>query len=398
MKVYPNLAKAVIASLGNIAAGGYADKIIETALKSNPKWGSRDRSFVASSVYEIVRWKRLYAHITGQDFNNPDPAQLATAHWILNGYETEEIDFLPKLRKSELKRRIKDINKVEIRESIPDWLGTVAKEQLGKDWEKEMIALNEEAKLVLRANTLKTDPVKLQAILKERGVETLSSKERPEALVAGKRSNVFRLEEYKLGLFEIQDKSSQEVAPFLKVEPGMRVIDACAGAGGKSLHLAALMQNKGRILSLDTEEYKLTELKRRAKRAGASIVETRVISSSKTIKRLAGQADRLLLDVPCSGLGVLRRNPDAKWKITPEFIEKVKATQQEILSRYEKMVKPGGVLVYATCSILPAENQEQVKKFLESAGPGFELEEERTILPSESGFDGFYMARIKKLK
>lgn len=398
MKVYPNLAKAVIASLGNIAAGGYADKIIETALKSNPKWGSRDRSFVASSVYEIVRWKRLYAHITGQDFNSPDPAQLATAHWILNGYETEEIDFLPKLRKSELKRRIKDINKVEIRESIPDWLGTLAKEQLGKDWEKEMIALNEEAKLVLRANTLKTDPVKLQSILKERGVETLSSKERPEALVAGKRSNVFRLEEYKLGLFEIQDKSSQEVAPFLKVEPGMRVIDACAGAGGKSLHLAALMQNKGRILSLDTEEYKLTELKRRAKRAGASIVETRVITSSKTIKRLAGQADRLLLDVPCSGLGVLRRNPDAKWKITPEFIEKVKATQQEILSRYEKMVKPGGVLVYATCSILPAENQDQVKKFLETAGPGFELEEERTILPSESGFDGFYMARIKKLK
>jgi 16S rRNA (cytosine967-C5)-methyltransferase len=176
----------------------------------------------------------------------------------------------------------------------------------------------------------------------------------------------------------------------------MRVIDACAGAGGKTLHLAALMRNRGRILALDTDETKLNELRRRARRAGVSdIVESRQITSSKVIKRLANSADRVLLDVPCSGLGTLRRNPDAKWKLSPESLDQVRTLQQDILSGYAQMLKPGGLLVYATCSILPSENQAQVARFLESRGDGFETVGERLLLPS-AGFDGFYMGKIRR--
>jgi 16S rRNA (cytosine967-C5)-methyltransferase len=182
----------------------------------------------------------------------------------------------------------------------------------------------------------------------------------------------------------------------LDPKPGERVIDACAGAGGKSLHLAALMKNKGKILSLDIHERKLEELRKRASRAGADIIETRTIDSSKVIKRLEETADRLLLDVPCSGLGVLRRNPDSKWKLSDEEIEKLRALQSQILESYSKMVKPGGRMVYATCSILPSENERQVEEFLKNAGGTFELLEERKFAPGKDGFDGFYAASLQK--
>jgi 16S rRNA (cytosine967-C5)-methyltransferase len=175
----------------------------------------------------------------------------------------------------------------------------------------------------------------------------------------------------------------------------MRVVDACAGAGGKTLHLATLMQNKGQLIAMDTEAWKLAELKKRAKRNGVHIVDPRPIESTKAIKRLYDSADRLLLDVPCSGLGVLRRNPDAKWKLSKDFIARVKVMQQDIIQRYARMVKPGGKLIYATCSVLPGENQDQVAAFLASeAGQSFRLEAERVILPQDDGFDGFFMARL----
>lgn len=159
----------------------------------------------------------------------------------------------------------------------------------------------------------------------------------------------------------------------------MRVIDACAGGGGKTLHLAALMQGKGTVIAMDVYARKLEELKRRARRAGASNIETRTIEGSKTIKRLEGKADRLLLDVPCSGLGTLRRNPDAKWKLSPEFLDEVTALQHEILSSYCRMVRVGGRLVYSTCSVLPRENERQVERFL-SENPGFRLLEQHSLL------------------
>ena len=187
------------------------------------------------------------------------------------------------------------------------------------------------------------------------------------------------------------------VARFLDPQPGMRVIDACAGAGGKSLHMASLMENKGQVIALDIYENKLLELKRRARRNGIHNLETRLIDSTKVIKKLYGQADKVLIDAPCTGLGVLKRNPDTKWKLQPEFLEEIKRTQQEILQSYSKMVKDGGDLVYATCSILPSENQNQIKHFLTTeAGKGFTLQTEKTLFPSETGYDGFYMALLKK--
>jgi 16S rRNA (cytosine967-C5)-methyltransferase len=154
------------------------------------------------------------------------------------------------------------------------------------------------------------------------------------------------------------------------------------------------MQNKGKIIAMDTENWKLEELKKRAKRNGISIIETRLIDSSKVIKRLHDSADRVLLDVPCSGVGVLRRNPDAKWKLSPTFMEQVAQTQQQILQNYAKMLKDGGALVYATCSIFSSENESQVQQFL-NVNPNFNCLKDKNISPTE-GFDGFYMALLKK--
>ncbi len=397
MKLYYNLFEAVIRNLSEIFEGNrYADKVIEKALKQNPKWGARDRRFVAETTYDIVRWYRLFRELS--EAGEGDYWHLLGTWCVWNSVALppwEEFEGLDPDQILKNYERIKSVRR--IRESIPDWLDELGEAELPAWWEKELPALNEEAKVVLRVNTLKISREGLHQLLEEdEGIETERMDSDPDALLLHERQNIFTRQAFKDGLFEVQDAGSQRIAHYMDVKPGMRVIDACAGAGGKTLHLAALMQNKGRIIAMDTEEWKLDELKKRARRAGASdIIEARVIDSSKAIKRLENSADRLLLDVPCSGLGVLRRNPDAKWKLSLEFIEKVKALQQEILQQYAVMVKPGGLLVYATCSILPSENEKQVEKFLESNAGKFELVAQDRCWPSE-GFDGFYMCRLKR--
>lgn len=373
----------------------YADKVIEKVLKQNPKWGARDRRFIAETTYDIVRWYLLLKRITEAKGN--DYWKLLAAWCILHGIDLPAWDEFRgvsagKVKAEEMKAR--SIRRV--RESIPDWLDELGEKELGKLWDKELQSLNEEADVVLRVNTLKISKRDLQQRLDEEGVETYDLDEYPDALVLEERQNVFGTPSFKDGLFEVQDAASQLIAPFMRIEPGMRVIDACAGAGGKTLHLAALMKNKGRIVAMDVEQWKLDELQKRARRAGVSNMEIRFIESSKTIKRLEGSADRLLLDVPCSGLGVLKRNPDAKWKLQPDFIEKVKALQLHILNDYCLMLKPGGLMVYSTCSILSSENERQVQEFLKQREGKFELLEEKRSWPSE-GFDGFYMALIRRM-
>ncbi len=175
------------------------------------------------------------------------------------------------------------------------------------------------------------------------------------------------------------------------------MVDTCAGAGGKTLHIAALMENKGQLIAMDLYESKLKQLKLRAKRDGAFNIEYRIIDSTKVIKKLHERADRVLIDAPCSGLGVLKRNPDAKWKLQPELIDNIRKVQAEVLESYSKIVKPGGKLVYATCSVLPSENQEQVEKFLKTEiGKQFNFIKDQKILAHESGFDGFYMALLER--
>lgn len=395
MKIYRNLSAAVVEGLHEIFVNKkYADKVIEKILKSNPKWGARDRRFIAETTYDIVRWYRLFKEIS--EAEEEDFWKLLGVWCLWNNTEFPDWDEFKGLDRKKIEARYEEFQADrKIRESIPDWLDELGEKELGKDWDKELTALNEEASVVLRVNTLKVDRNSLQQQLEEEEIVTDAPVEFPDALILEQRQNIFTRQQFKDGLFEVQDAGSQLIAPFLKVQPGQRVIDACAGGGGKTLHLASLMQNKGRIIALDTEDWKLEELKKRARRAGAGNIETRVIESSKTIKRLENSADRLLLDVPCSGLGVIKRNPDAKWKLSVDFIERVKELQQHILEDYSTMVKPGGLMVYSTCSLLPTENEKQVEKFLESRKELFELVDQKWIKPSE-GFDGFYMALLKR--
>ena len=374
----------------------YADKVIERLLKAHRKWGSEDRKVVSEIFYNIIRWKKRLEYYMGEGVkpNNIYKLILAYLLWSKTHYKKFEefdgikvADILTKLKKGTVPTKA-------IEYSIPDWLAETLEKELGKNWEREMLALNEQAPTVLRTNSLKTTPRELIADLNDENVEAFTIKNYPDAVQLAEKKNVFLTSAFKDGLFEVQDASSQKIGELLDVKEGMRVVDACAGAGGKTLHLAALMKNKGQIIALDIYEWKLAELKRRAKRAGAHNIETRLISDNKVIKRLHEKADRLLIDAPCSGLGVLKRNPDSKWKIDQEFIERIKSEQQQILQDYSKILKKGGQMIYATCSILPSENNEQVKIFLEN-NPDFTLVKDQKIMPNE-GYDGFYMALIKR--
>ena len=400
MRLHRNLVLAVIKVLDGVFNQDlYADKTIEKILKQDKRWGSRDRGFIAETSYEIVRWKRLYIEIAEvkKPFDYKNLWRVFTVWAILKGISLpnwKEFQDTPKRR---IKGKFDKLSKIrKFRESIPDWIDNLACEEIGeKKWEKEVAELNKMAPVILRTNTLKISSKELQKVLLDEDVLVDNINGYPDALQLRERSNLFKRDSFQKGLFEIQDASSQLVAPFLKIDPGMRICDVCAGAGGKTLHLSALSQNKGQIIAMDIYRHKLAQLKKRAKRNGAFNIETKLIENSKSIKRFKGKIDRLLIDAPCSGLGVLRRNPDSKWKLEPEFLKKIKNTQLEILKQYSSMIKADGKMVYATCSILPSENELQIEKFLNSnEGKRFKLEEEKKISPLISGFDGFYMARL----
>ncbi|NJB84675.1 16S rRNA (cytosine967-C5)-methyltransferase [Lewinella marina] len=400
MKLYAAHLHAIAEALQNIfREGAYADREIARVLKADKRRGSNDRAFIAEHTYAIVRYYRLYAHLAGvEPQSKADWWRLIGIHLLLNDYQLPDWREFQGLDREELQSALEAARQDRaLRESIPDWLDALGASELGEEWEATIAALNEQAPVVLRVNRLKADAVTVIESLGREGivVEPLAD----DALLVTERKNLFRTKAFRQGLFEVQDYSSQQAAPALEVEPGQLVVDACAGAGGKSLHLAALMENKGRLLSLDIHGWKLEELKRRARRNGVANLETRPITSTKVIKRLTAKADRVLLDVPCSGLGVLRRNPDAKWKLSPESVDRVVEEQRQILADYSRMVKPGGKLVYATCSILPRENGEQLAAFLSSpAGEGWELEEERSLLPQRDGYDGFFISRLSRTR
>ncbi len=402
MRLHRNLCFAVIDGLTLIFnEGNYADKVIQQLLRRDKRWGSRDRGFVAETTYDIVRWKRLYAEIAEvkEPFDRDNLWRIFAVWATLKGIKLPDWKYFEKTPTRRIKGRFDELSQIrKYRESVPDWMDELGENALGENlWTKEIAALNQQADVILRVNTLKTTKEKLYATLFDQNLDTEQLKGYPDALRLKERANVFQTEEFKNGHFEVQDASSQLVAEFLQVEPGMRVVDACAGAGGKALHLAALMENKGQVIALDIYGNKLNELKRRAKRNGAFNIETRAIESTKVIKKLYDKIDRVLIDAPCTGLGVLRRNPDAKWKLQPEFLEKIIVTQQEILQQYSRMVKPGGKMVYATCSILPSENRQQIDTFLTSeSGKDFTFAKERILYAHKSGFDGFYMALLEK--
>lgn len=402
MRLHRNLVFTTIDSLMAIFnEGEYADKVVARALKKDKRWGSHDRKFVAETIYDIVRWKRLYVEIAEvkEPFDRDKIWRIFAVWAVLRGYNLPDWKYFEETPVRRIKGRFDELTKTrKFKESIPDWMDELGVKELGEEiWTKELAAQNQQAKVILRVNRLKTTKEKLRAMLMDLNIETEFHSDYPDALILTERANVFLTDAFKDGLFEVQDASSQLVAYFLDVQPGMRVVDTCAGAGGKTLHLASLMENKGQLIAMDLYESKLKQLKIRAKRNGAFNIEPRVIESTKTIKKLHEKADRVLIDAPCSGLGVLKRNPDSKWKLQPEFIENIKKIQAEVLENYSKIVKPGGKLVYATCSVLPSENQDQIKHFLTTEiGKEFTFVQDRKVLAHESGFDGFYMALLER--
>jgi 16S rRNA (cytosine967-C5)-methyltransferase len=404
MRLHRNLTFAVIDSIRDIFNEGvYADKAVEKALKRDKRWGARDRKFVAETIYEIVRWNRLYTEIANvkTPFSRDDIWRIFSVWCVLKGIPLPDWNQIGDVPTRRIKGKFDELSKIrKYKESIPDWMDELGLAELGeKVWSKEIAAQNEQAKVILRTNTLNITKQQLQKQLRAENVIAETIKGCDDALQLTERANVFKTEAFHNGFFEVQDASSQLVAPFLEVEPGMKVVDTCAGAGGKTLHLASLMQNKGQIIAMDIYESKLKKLKVRARRNKVHNIEMRVIDSTKPIKKLYGKADRVLIDAPCSGLGVIRRNPDSKWKLQPEFIENIKTVQQNVLQDYSKMVKPGGKLVYATCSILPSENQLQIDKFLTSeSGKEFTFVKDKKVLAHQSGYDGFYMALLEKKK
>lgn len=404
MRLHRNLCFAVVDGLLLIFnESEYADKVVQQLLKRDKRWGSRDRGFVAETTYEIVRWKRLYAEIANvkQPFKRDDIWRMFAVWATLKGIKLPDWKYFENTPTRKIKGRFDELSKIrKFRESVPDWIDELGLEELGEDaWTKEIAMQNQQADVILRVNTLKTTKKDLQRKLQSENIETEYLPNHPYALKLKERANVFKTEAFKNGWFEVQDASSQLVADFLDVKPGMKVVDTCAGAGGKTLHIASLMENKGQIVAMDIYESKLKKLKVRARRNGVHNVDLKVIDSTKPIKKLHNKADRVLIDAPCSGLGVLRRNPDAKWKLEPEFVDRIRQTQKDVLQQYSKMVKTGGKLVYATCSILPSENQNQVNSFLASeAGKEFSFVKDKKVLAHKSGFDGFYMALLERKK
>jgi len=398
MKLHRNLLLAIINGLKEILLNHkQADVTVENILTSNKSWGARDRNFIAENIYDIVRYKRRYAYIAGAEpEGEADLWKILGIRLSMNGFS---IDTVPEFVAADAGKIEEAKNIRKIWESIPDWLDELGEKELGERWGKEITALNTAAKLSIRINPLKTNKSIIKGLFKTDGIPFEETTLAPDALLITQRKNFRNYAAYKNGLFEVQDISSQLVAPMLEAQPGMTVIDGCAGAGGKTLHICALMNNKGKILAVDVNQAKIDELDRRAVRAGCDIVYASLPDKFKkfVLTQSVPFADRILLDVPCSGLGVLRRKPDAKWSMSVDGIEALKRTQAQILDEYSLYLKPRGILVYSTCSILPSENEKQIESFIKRNKGAFDLIEEKSISPADSEFDGFYMAKMRRV-
>ena len=399
-KLFPNTVAGVLEALEmSFGKGLYADKVIERLLRQNKKWGSRDRSFVAEHTYEMVRWWALLWGILGQEptTKRKDLQKLFGIYWLWRGFELPDWPKFDAVRDVNIKERLHTLSGTATLESYAQWFDEEARNQLGEKWDTIAKAMNIPNAVNLRVNTLKSNQEEVRSELQLAGLEVHNHPTFPDALVLAGRPRLNNLEGFKTGKFEVQDAGSQSIAPFLNPKPGSTVIDACAGAGGKTLHLGALMQNKGALIAMDVEGRKLGELLKRTQRSGLSIVQTRAWEEPGVLEELSNSADYLLLDVPCSGSGVIKREPDTKWKLQPEHLDRLESVQFSIIRDYSSLLKTGGIMVYATCSILPKENRLQVDAFLaHTAGAQFELLEDRTVDPSHHN-DGFYMARLRKL-
>ncbi|HKB84095.1 MAG TPA: RsmB/NOP family class I SAM-dependent RNA methyltransferase [Burkholderiales bacterium] len=353
-----------------------ADAILRNFFSTNRALGQRDRAFIAETVFCVLRHKRLLEQLIAQ----PTARKLVCAALIkLQGRSLGQIE--PFLKSSDrdwiLDLKIADIETLPaaVRLSLPDWLyDRLVAETSEQDAAAFGRAMLKTAPLDLRVNTLMADREQVLRDLRTSGFDAAPTRYSPVGIrVAGKPA-INRHELFCSGAIEVQDEGSQLLGYLVAPKRREMVVDFCAGAGGKTLLMGAMMQSQGRLYAFDVSEKRLKNLAPRLKRSGLSNVHPQIIASENDIKvkRLAGKIDRVLVDAPCSGLGTLRRNPDLKWRQSPQAVDELAAKQCAILASAATLLKPGGRLVYATCSVLAQENRNVIEVFL-ADHPSFQL-------------------------
>ena len=394
-----------------------ADVVLSNYFRAQ-KTGSRERAFIAEAAYAVLRRRRWLMRIAGEKAN---PGQLVLAALVrIQGMNQRQLD--EALDKdevawvTEMKARPEPQLSLAEQADFPDWL----EERLSKRMDAEALlalarGLNQPAPLDLRVNEFKAKREEVLAQLVAEDIAAEPCRYAPQGLRLRTRPALARHPLYLEGKIEVQDEGSQLLGYLLAPKRGEMVVDFCAGAGGKTLLLGALMRSTGRLYAFDVSDKRLAKLKPRVARSGLSNVHPACISgeNDQRVKRLAGKIDRVLVDAPCSGLGTLRRNPDLKWRQTPESVAELTRKQGDILAGAARLVKAGGRLVYATCSILPEENEVIVDAFLAAhpefhrlsaadllAKQGIQLDcgEDMRLLPHVHGTDGFYAAVLERSK
>lgn len=392
-----------------------ADAVVSRYFREHRQLGHADRAFVAETVFAVLRRGRsIEARCAGQ---LSDRRRLLATLAIVRGWSQRELAPVLKASEEEWLAAAKAVPEADlppaVRCDLPDWLYARLEQQLGAD---EVLALsramNQSAPLDLRVNTLKGDRDTLLAKLAADDIAATPGSLSPLAVRLRDKPALAKHPLFLEGAFEVQDEGSQLLGFLLEPKRGEMVVDFCAGAGGKTLLLGALMRNTGRLYAFDVSDKRLTNLKPRLARSGLSNVHPARIEHERDqkIKRLAGKADRVLVDAPCSGLGTLRRNPDLKWRQDEKSVAELTVKQAAILAAAATLVRPGGRLVYATCSLLSAENDDIVAAFLEKH-PDFSLLPASAVLgkqgiacegdvlrllPHQHNTDGFFAAAMER--
>ena len=359
-----------------------ADGVVSAFFRQNRGLGSRERHALAETTYTVLRQRLLLQHLA-QSGSGPLERRLAALAW--QGSET----FLRGALAPHEQAWLAEVSTVDraslpdkLRHNLPDWLAGPLREQLGDGFWPLATALGEPAPLDLRVNTLKAKRDDVRAALAAAGLPAEETPFSPWGLRLQGKPAVNKLGLFTQGAIEVQDEGSQLLALLTDAKRGEMVVDFCAGAGGKTLALGASMRNTGRLYAFDTSGHRLEALKPRLARSGLSNVHPAQIAHERDdrIKRLSGKIDRVLIDAPCSGLGTLRRNPDLKWRQSPKSVEELQVKQAAILAGAARLLKPGGRLVYATCSLLAAENEVIAQAFTDQRSADFELLPAQTVL------------------
>ena len=357
-----------------------ADMVVSRHFREQ-RLGPRERATVAETIYTVLRKKSLFTNLA-QAGSGPIERRLAILgfaaerDFLMGALNDQEKDWLSRCD------QVKPSDLMELhRHNLPQWLVDSLREQLGADFWPLVDSLNAPAGLDLRVNTLKDQRADVQKELAKAGVVTTATPFSPWGLRVRDKAQLGKLDTFTRGAIEVQDEGSQLLAVLVDAKRGEMVVDFCAGAGGKTLALGASMRGTGRLYAFDTSGHRLDALKPRLARSGLSNVHPVAIAHERDdrIKRLAGKIDRVLVDAPCSGLGTLRRNPDLKWRQNPKLVAELSAKQTAILQSAARLLKPGGRLVYATCSLLKEENEHIAEAFT-AANPGFHLLQAAEVL------------------